>query len=140
MRVVRLSFLLLIVASPCVRSLGAQAAANTSPFTAQVGPMRPAGALKRVLPPDPGRIDAWSPAADGSTPFLHTDPALQPAPESRRRNLLIGGVVGAVAGSVAAASICSDSDGVCLFSPAILLPLGGAGVGMIIALLLTPVH
>jgi hypothetical protein len=65
-------------------------------------------------------------------------PGLDPSP-NRRRNVVLGAAVGAIVGVAVAAKVC-DGDGLCLYSPVVLLPLGGAAAGMIAALLLTPVR
>jgi len=142
MRLLHYSFLGLVLASLSANPLGAQGSPtpHASPSAAQAGPIRPSGVLKHPLPEDHGWIASWRSTGDDSTGAFDVSPPLPPSPENRRRNLLVGGLVGAIAGTAVAASVCSDSDGVCLFSPAILLPIGGAGVGMIVALLLTPVH
>ncbi len=98
---------------------------------AAVGPTIPRGSFRPALRlADEAAVASWTMNA--------LEPAFEPGSSHRGRNVLIGAGIGAAAGGVLAAATCN---GDCMLSVGMVIaPLGGAAVGALIALLLTPVR
>ncbi|MBV6520304.1 MAG: hypothetical protein MNPFHGCM_00409 [Gemmatimonadaceae bacterium] len=142
MRPIPLALLAVVLTSSIGPStVHAQLARHDREAVVPGGPLLPIGVLKRATAR--AVFEARPKGSIHERSEHDAPPTLQPQGTdggNRGRNVLIGAIAGAAAGAVATASVCGDNDGSCLFSPAILFPIGGAAAGMLIALLLTPVR
>ncbi|MFN8571238.1 MAG: hypothetical protein U0132_04220 [Gemmatimonadaceae bacterium] len=111
----------------------AVAAAATIPMSL---PLAPRSALQRM--PSSWAWRDLAPVAESRSTVGALEPTKAPDDSHRGRNVLIGAVIGAAAGAVLAAATCN---GDCILSVGMVVaPAGGAAVGALIALLLTPVR
>jgi hypothetical protein len=131
MRILRL-VALTVVAMSCLAATRLRAQASTPrAVPSDVGPSVATSALTGIRRP-PGRLVWNQTVAAGRAFAVALGPLADADASHRKRNVLVGAIVGAAAGVVFASATCDDD--------CILSPLGGAALGMIVALLLTPVR